>query len=108
MKKLCFFLILIMLLAPVFVCGWEITLQWEHSIDLPYLSTYRVYYGTTPGVYTNQIDVGLVTSYTLADLQPTEYYFVLVAIDTDGLESEYTAPELTAIFPPKYYPGWKP
>jgi len=49
---------------------------------------YKVYYGTDPGNYTNNIDVGNVTQYNISGLEegPT-YYFVARAYNDAG-ESE--------------------
>ena len=47
------------------------------------LAGYRVYYGTSPGTYTQSIYVGNVTSYTLTGLVPGQIYYITVAaIDT--------------------------
>ena len=82
----------------------DVTLIWDHSVDLPYIDGYRIYYGTEPGKYGDPIFVGKVTQYTIAGLADGTYYFVLTAIDSRGLESVPT-PEVfctlkTVFLPP--------
>ena len=57
---------------------------------------YRVYYGTSPGVYAQPlgsgIDAGLSTTYTLSTLEAGKvYYFAVTAVDGSGSESTYSA-----------------
>ena len=80
---------------PQMMQGNSIPLRWDDSIDRPYLHTYRLYYGTESGVYSNTVDVGLVTEYTLSGLTDGTYYLALTAVDTRGMESVKTA-ELSA------------
>jgi len=54
------------------------------------LSGYHIYYGTTPGVYTNVITVTdpTITSYVVTNLPAgATYYFAATAYDADGTES---------------------
>jgi len=52
------------------------------------LAGYKIYYGTTSGNYTNSINAGNVTSYTITNLTAgTTSYFVATAYDTAGYES---------------------
>ena len=47
-----------------------------------------MYVGTSPGSYNTTIDVGKVTSYSLANLKSgVTYYFTVTAYDTSGNES---------------------
>jgi hypothetical protein len=49
---------------------------------------YRVYYGTTSGAYTSQIDAGTNTTSIINNLLLDEiYYFAVTAYTADGLES---------------------
>ena len=72
-----------------------VTLNWtpptvrEDGSPLNGLSGYRVYYGTSPGVYPNNRDIndGSVSSYVLDNLAPDVYYIAITSIDLDGLES---------------------
>lgn len=62
------------------------------------LAGYRVYYGTSPGGYTETIDVGNVTTTTITDLSPGTYYFAVTAYDSDGGESALSG-EVSKIIP---------
>jgi hypothetical protein len=60
------------------------------------LTTYKLYYGTSPGNYTQYIDVkpNVTAPYTTTDtvtLVSGTYYFVVTAVDTLGNESAYSA-----------------
>jgi hypothetical protein len=70
------------------------TLTWaapstnEDGTPLTALGGYKVYYGTTPGVYTS-INVGSVSSYQVRGLTKGEvYYFAVSAYDSSGNESD--------------------
>jgi len=53
------------------------------------LAGYKVYYGTTPGVYTS-IVVGNVTSHQVVGLTKGQnYYFTVTSYDTVGYESDF-------------------
>jgi hypothetical protein len=59
------------------------------------LAGYRLYWGTSPGVYFQSpgsgLSVGDVTNYSLAGLNSgTRYYFAATAQDTMGNESSYS------------------
>jgi PKD repeat protein len=70
-------------------------LRWN-PVDEPDLEGYRVYYGTSPGVYDQSVDVGNVTSYTLDGLADcTIWYAAVKSLDTEGLESEEYSNEVS-------------
>lgn len=104
----------------------EVTLQWDHSIDYPYIDYYRVYYSRSPGGHASPLTEEDRASYyrrqgaasaveidneggnifiqipkdetqiTLI-FEPDnskDYYFVVTAVDTRGLEGVPT-PELS-------------
>ncbi len=55
------------------------------------LAGFKVYYGTTPGVY-QSIDVGAATSYEITGLDVGQtYYFTVTAYDTAGVESNFAS-----------------
>lgn len=55
------------------------------------LGGYRLYYGTSSGVYTTMVDVGNVTAYTVSNLSQGEiYYFAVTAYDAGGNESAFS------------------
>jgi fibronectin type 3 domain-containing protein len=76
-------------------------LQWDPASEDA--TGYRIYYGGSQGTYTNSLDVGLVTQYSMSDLPVTEgatYYFVVRAYNTVGEsdnsnEMSWTAPDNT-------------
>lgn len=60
-----------------------ITLSWTKNTDLD-LAGYKVYYGTSPGVYIAPIDVGLTStpnnpSYTITNLLGNVTYYVTIS-----------------------------
>ena len=58
------------------------------------LAGYHIYYGTTPGVYTNVITVTdpTITSYVVTNLPAgATYYFAATVYDADGIESNDSA-----------------
>ena len=72
------------------------TLSWDapttntDGTDLTDLAGYKIHYGTSPGTYDSVIDVAKVTTYTVSDLTPAAYYFVVTAYDEEGNESDYS------------------
>ena len=60
----------------------QITLAWDPSPS-PNVGGYVLYYGHASRNYTDSVDVGDQTQYTLTDLETgTTYYFAIVAYDT--------------------------
>lgn len=107
------------LAVPGHTAQRDITLQWEESIDAPYLQSYKIYYYTTPGDTGSLQTADFAASYTLAGGNPIpinpltapqpitvdkshtqitlhfldnskDYYFSAAAVDTRGLEGEPT------------------
>lgn len=76
----------------------SVTLSWtpptanEDGTVLNDLAGYRIYWGTTQGVYPNSapIDNPGTATYVLGNLTPSKYYFVATAIDTSGNESTFS------------------
>ena len=63
------------------------SLAWDPVADAD-LAGYRVYYGTSPGTYTQSVDVGNVLATTVTGLTDcTTYYFGIKAYDTAANES---------------------
>jgi hypothetical protein len=87
--SLAFFFIFIFFSSNV--CAREITITWEPSNE-PKLSHYIVYWGVEPGVYTsNSGKIGLVTEYKIVIPDNDQiYFFAVTAVDTSGLESDYS------------------
>ena len=63
----------------------DVTLAWDPNPTTP--DGYRLYYGTASGNYTESIDVGNVTQYTLTDLSETVTYFIVARAYNDSGES---------------------
>jgi hypothetical protein len=86
-------------ISVVDVASGSVTLSWtppttnEDGSALSDLAGYRVYWGTTQGVYPNSapIDNPGTATYVLDNLTPNKYYFVATAIDTSGNESTFSA-----------------
>lgn len=80
----------------------EVTLQWDPNSE-PDLSHYVVYWGTESGKYTDciRVETGLkpVSKIVLSD-NGKVYYFAVTAVDTAGLESDYSSEVHTPDLPP--------
>jgi hypothetical protein len=91
------------------VFGREVTLTWEANSE-PDLSHYVVYWGTASGIYTsNSGNIGLVTEYKRQ--LPNDgkiYFFAVTAVDTAGLESDYSNEVNTGEVKPKLRPELTP
>lgn len=57
------------------------------------IAGYRIYYGSAPGIYPNQVNIndGSVVQKTMNNMSPGTYYFVLTTIDMDGRESAFSS-----------------
>jgi hypothetical protein len=65
----------------------EVILSWDTNIE-PILAGYKVYIGDSSGVYSQSVDVGNTTMYTVAGLKVGRlYYFAVTAYDQSGYES---------------------
>jgi hypothetical protein len=64
-----------------------VSIAWDPVND-PDLAGYRIYYGTSPANYTQNVDVGNTTSHTVTGLANCQdWYFGIKAYDTAGNES---------------------
>ena len=76
----------------------QATLGWNASPD-PTVVGYYLYYGTTTGVCTNQIDVGTNTVFSVGGLVAgSTYYFSATSYNGARIESSYV-PEVAYIVP---------
>ena len=74
------------------------TLSWQppalnaDGSTLTDLSAFKVYWGTTPGSYSKstQISNAAARSYTVAGLTKGTWYFVVTALNAQGIESPYS------------------
>ena len=67
----------------------NVTLAWDANTETD-LAGYKVHYGTSSRTYTQVIDVGNVTTYTVTALATGTYYFAVTAYNTSRAESDYS------------------
>jgi len=74
------------------VLNWTAPTLNEDGSTLTDLAGYKIYSGTTPGVYSliATIDNPSVMTYQVDNLAPGTYYFVATAVDAGGEESRYS------------------
>ncbi len=69
--------------------AYNVTLAWDPNTDAN-LAGYYLYSGAAPHNYTQRIDVGTVTTYTVTGLGAGRYYFAVTAYSTSGAESSFS------------------
>ena len=69
---------------------WTPPAQYTDGTPLTDLAGYKVYWGTTPGSYTNSVTLSNpgLSSYVVDQLTPATWYFALTAVNTAGVESD--------------------
>jgi hypothetical protein len=80
------------------VAAGSVSLSWAaptHNDDgsaLTDLASFRIYYGKTPGNYSEQILIENpgITTYLVENLTPDTYHFAATAINSGGVESGYS------------------
>ena len=81
--------------------SWAAPAEREDNTAFPLskISSYKIYYGSTQGVYTNSVTINDSTAvaHILTNLSSGTYYFVMTTIDTEGLESQYSIEVIIAI-----------
>lgn len=78
-----------------------VTLAWDASTSTNVIANYKLYYGVAPGTYTSSVAAGTALTASVSNLvEGATYYFAATAVDTDGLESAYSA-EVSALIPIK-------
>ena len=74
-----------------------VTLAWDPSPGTNIIANYNVYYGAASRTYTNTVSAGTNTTVSISNLvEGTTYYFAATAVDTAGLESDYST-EVSAL-----------
>lgn len=69
----------------------SVTLAWDKSTGTNIIATYRVYYGVASATYTNTVVAGTNLTATVTNLaRGVTYWFAATAMDTSGLESDYS------------------
>jgi hypothetical protein len=77
-------------LPPTTNSGTTVSLSWNPSTSTNVVG-YKIYMGTTSGVYSSSSSVGNVTTFTVTNLAfGTTYYFAVTDYDTNGLESDFS------------------
>lgn len=72
--------------------SWTAPTQNSDGTPLMDLTAYKVYYGTSPGAYTNELRVDNpgTTTFVVENLVPNTYYFVSTSINSSGVESVFS------------------
>ena len=82
---LCFFL------SPTNSLAGQVNLEWNAPDVTTDVAGYKIHYGTASGTYSQSIDVGNTTSYTVSNLTNGQtYYFTTTTYDAAGNESVYS------------------
>ena len=81
--------LLVLLQGPTPGFAGEATLSWDQNTE-PDLAGYKIYFGTSSGVYGTPIDAGVQTTYTVTGLAISPYYFAVTAYNTAGNESAFS------------------
>lgn len=73
---------------------WTPPTENEDGTTLTDLAGYKLYWGTSPGVYTDSVTINNpgLSSYVVDNLQPGTYEFVATAFNDAGVESAYSNP----------------
>jgi len=91
-----------LLLSPMVAYGASVTLAWDANTETD-LAGYNIYYGTASRNYSQSIDVGNTTQYTLTNLgDDVTYYFAATAYDEDNNESAYSVELVHSTGNPNY------
>ena len=78
-----------------------VTLAWDPSPGTNIIANYKVYYGVASATYTNSAAAGTNTTVSVSNLvEGATYYFAATAVDTSGLESDYST-EVSTLIPIK-------
>jgi hypothetical protein len=85
------FLILCFFLSYSISYAAQATLTWDPPVISTDVTGYMIHYGTTSGTYSQGIDVGKTTSYTVSNLTAgLRYYFAATAYNRAGQQSGYS------------------
>lgn len=79
--------------------GGQVILTWDASTDSQ-LGGYKIYYGLSRGVYSQTVDVGNQTNYSIDGLVPGQtYFFAVTAYDRLGQQESLFSSEAQATIP---------
>jgi len=92
-----------LLLSGILYAG-TVTLAWDPSPS-PGIASYKVYWGISNRFYTNSVSAGSATTLTVSNLASSAtYYFAATAMDTNGVESDFSGEAIRGpIVPPLTY-----
>lgn len=77
--------------AALATLAWAAPTTYTDGKPISNLSGYKIYTGTVSGSYSQNIDIGNTSSYTLSNLNDaTTYYFAVKAYDASGNVSNYS------------------
>jgi len=85
------------LATTAFAATRSVSLSWDPNTE-PDIAGYKVYWGTSSGVYNQPIDVSQTTAVVPDLAVGLRYYFAVTAYNEAGMESGYSA-EVSAIVP---------
>ena len=77
----------------------DVRLAWNPNPE-SYVAGYKLHIGTVSRQYTDTVDIGTSTSYTVTGLGKGVHYFAVTAYDAKGDESGYSNEVYVAIDPP--------
>ena len=89
MKKIIFILFILYFLFGGICMAASVKLEWDANTEGD-LAGYKVYYGGESGSYSDTVDVGNVTFFTVTSLSEGLFFFAVTAYDTSGNESDFS------------------
>lgn len=96
-------------LAPNNPLLGTVTVAWDPSPGTNVIARYNIYYGVGSREYTNVVSAGTSTTLTISNLvRGAIYYFAATAVDTFGLESDFSTEVSCTIPAPPQPPGMRP
>ena len=89
-RRLLPFIVILITSVTTFAASGSISLAWDRSTETDVVG-YKVYWGTSSGVYTAQQDNLNEITATISNLEVgSRYYFAVTAYNQSGLESAYS------------------
>jgi hypothetical protein len=78
---------------------WMPPIQNTDGTVLTDLAGYKIYYGTSPGSYPNEITINNsgITTYVVDNLTADTWYFVSTSFNSSGMESDFSNIATTTI-----------
>lgn len=79
--------------------AWTAPTENTDGSPLVNLAGYRIHYGTNPSELSNMIEIdnAEMSSYTITSLSPGIWYFAVTALNSDSIESDFSAKVNTTI-----------